>query len=222
MTWSLSNSKNDEASKQSHDNEAKCSDGRPVLVYGLASSRNGEIRYIGQTTQRAEKRLDSHINCPRTKRRYVWNWIHREMCDGYKISVQRLVENAVWNETERLIISQFKATGARLVNLSDGGEGVLGRRKSAEERAKISAAHKGRKKSLEHIEKIAATRRGKPLSDEHKAKLSAALKGKMPSNLESLWAKSRGNPWSEDQRRAIMAAHAVRKLRSHNGLVTCE
>jgi hypothetical protein len=185
------------------------------IVYGLSSSRNHELRYIGQTTQKLSKRLDSHIHCPkRSRQRYVWRWINKERREGHQIEIVPILTNAVWHESEKLLIAAYRKAGARLVNLTDGGEGVLGRKLSEEGRKKISLAHKGREKSPEHLAKILAVnaaRAGKPLSEEHKAKVAAAHKGKRPKNLESLWAKSRGRPWSEKQRAATMAAHAAKK-----------
>ena len=50
--------------------------------------------------------------------------------------------------------------------------------KSAETRAKISAAQKIRCASPEARAKMSAAQKGKILSDEHRAKISAALKGR--------------------------------------------
>lgn len=206
-----------------YDNEKKCSDGRNVIVYGLSSSRNGEIRYIGQTVQPLKKRLNSHIHVPaKARKRHCFKWIKKEMSLGYIINITVILNGAVWNETEKAVIKEYRESGFNLVNHTDGGEGVLGRKKTAEERLKISLAHKGRKKSPEHLAKLLAfnsSRKGKPLSNETRAKLSAALKGKRPKNLEELWAKSTGRAWSEKQREATMAAHAAKKLRGQLGLV---
>lgn len=62
-----------------------------------------------------------------------------------------------------------------------GNPTMLGRKHSAETRAKMSAAQKGKKKSPEHAEKVAATHRGKKYSEEHKKKLSIAHMGKIIS-----------------------------------------
>lgn len=209
MSWSLENSKNDEASKT-------------VVVYALYSSKDGEIRYIGQTTQALSKRLDSHIHpAKHALRRWVHKWVNKNRRDGHEIRIVPLRSNAVWNETEQELIAQYRKLGAALVNHTDGGGGVLGRKKSDEERLKISASHKARTKSPEHLQKLHAfnaSRRGKPLSPEHRKAVSSALKGRRPKNLEALWGQSRGKPWSEEQRASTMAAHAARKQRRLNGL----
>lgn len=63
------------------------------------------------------------------------------------------------------------------------------------------------------------SRKGTHISIEHAEKVSKALKGRRPKNLESLWEKSRGRPWTEEQRKATMAGRAAKKLRGKNGLV---
>ena len=53
-----------------------------------------------------------------------------------------------------------------------------GKKRTPEQRAKISAALKGKKKPPEHIANMSIARRGKKLSPEHRAKISKAQKGK--------------------------------------------
>jgi hypothetical protein len=70
-----------------------------------------------------------------------------------------------------------------LRNLTDGGEGASGAKRSAETREKLAAQKRGNKiwlgkrHSQETIEKLARINRGKKLSSETKAKLSRAFKG---------------------------------------------
>ena len=56
-----------------------------------------------------------------------------------------------------------------------------GKSLTAEHRAKMSAAHKGKVRTAEHEEKLAATRRGRKKSDEFRRKVSDGLRGKKPS-----------------------------------------
>lgn len=90
-----------------------------------------------------------------------------------------------WQEVERKWIKHFRDMGTRLVNGTDGGEGVdltpearvkfLAAVHSPEYRAKISAAVSN--PSPEVRARKAAARRGKHLSAEARAKVSAAMKG---------------------------------------------
>jgi hypothetical protein len=68
-----------------------------------------------------------------------------------------------------------------LRNMTDGGDGSSGIKRTAEHTAKIAAANRGRKNTQETKQKMSAAKMGKkmqPFSEEHKAKLSAANSGK--------------------------------------------
>lgn len=84
-------------------------------------------------------------------------------------------------ELEQLLISEYGradlGTGP-LVNLTSGGEGVVGNVLSNEMKRKLSIAFKGRKHSEESKVKIGLAQIGRTASDETKAKLSLAKKGK--------------------------------------------
>ena len=192
---------------------------RSVVVYGLASSEDGKIRYIGQTAQALAKRFSAHFSYPVSKRNSMVNrWISSVRQAGFRVLCFVIESDAIWNDTETRWIAWYLKQGTELVNTTVGGSGTLGHKVSAEIRAKISAGLKGKRKSQDHVAKIRANgilRRGVKLPPEFGAKVSMALKGRRPKNLESLWAKSRNRPWSEDQRRATMAAHAARKEANH-------
>ncbi|RVN11281.1 NUMOD3 domain-containing DNA-binding protein, partial [Sinorhizobium meliloti] len=108
--------------------------------------------------------------------------------------------------------------------LTDGGEGETGRiiseehrakiglassNRSAETRAKISAANTGRKLSDEHRAKIGLAQRGKPKSEAAIAKLRASRIGRTTS--DEVRAKLRdanlGKKHSKETREKIGAAH---------------
>lgn len=116
-----------------------------------------------------------------------------------------------------------RGTGA-LCNLTDGGEGEAGRivsedhrakigmassNRSAETRAKISAANTGRKLSDEHRAKIGLAQRGKPKSEVAIARLRASRIGRTTS--DEVRAKLRdanlGKKHSKETRDKIGAAH---------------
>lgn len=87
-------------------------------------------------------------------------------------------------ELEQLLISEYGradlGTGP-LVNLTSGGEGVVGNVLSDEIKKKLSIALKGRKHSEETKAKIGLAQIGRTASDETKAKLSLSKKGKLLS-----------------------------------------
>lgn len=195
---------------------------RSVIVYGLRSSADRRIRYIGQTVATLRGRLGSHLRCARTyPRRRLSYWIAKVLRDGHQVEIVALDTAAVWNVTERAMIASFLFSGHDLVNATDGGEGNLGRVWSDAERAAMSERMKGKKKSPEHIAKMSAQRLGKKLLPEVGAKVSAALKGRVPKNLAALHAANRGSVRSPELRERISAAlkgrqvTASAKLRAH-------
>jgi len=73
-----------------------------------------------------------------------------------------------------------------LTNLTDGGEGCPGYKKSAETRAKIGNANRGRTRSLETRARMSAAARAR--SPETLAKIGAASKERWPRIRERVLA----------------------------------
>lgn len=97
---------------------------------------------------------------------------------------------AVAMDLERGFIKCLRRSGARLVNFTDGGEGLSGHRHSDETKAKMRAAALGRERSEATRAKIRAALTGKPsvwVGRKHteitKARISAARKG-LPSPVK--------------------------------------
>lgn len=176
-------------------------------VYTLLSTRNSEVRYVGQTTQRLASRLrqhrsDANVRCTTPVRK----WIAREEAAGFQIIITSVVEDAILHQTEIELISQYRALGVRLLNVTDGGEGTIGwhgnlgnkrpdlaernraqagkpgRTLTDETKAKISAAHKGKKKPhLAERNRAGAGKPGHKHTDASRAKIGAAHKGRRHS-----------------------------------------
>lgn len=138
---------------------------------------------------------------------------------------------------ERALIAVLRAAGVKLVNLTDGGDGASGakrseetlrrmseagkgkhsQRRSQETRDKMRASAIGRRMSPEAIAKTAAFHRGRKRSPETLAKMSAALKGKTgrklsPEEIENLRAIRTGRKHSDEARAKIAAKARGRKL----------
>lgn len=137
---------------------------------------------------------------------------------------------------ERALIAHLRASGVRLCNATDGGEGPSGAKRSVETRqkmskamtglkhgpfsdetrARMSASAIGRKMSQEAIEKTAAAHRGRKRPPETLVKMSASLKGKglgrkwTEETRERFSAARKGKPLSEQARKNISAGHATR------------
>jgi hypothetical protein len=132
-------------------------------VYGLYSSEDGEVRYIGQTKQPLASRLTQHLaEAHRSKgNSRAHRWIKKAVSNGFTIGIQLIEANCQWNEAERRWIAVYRAKFPGIMtNLSDGGCGYAGKR-SLETRAKMrgpkSEAHKAKmrkKKTAETRERI--------------------------------------------------------------------
>lgn len=158
-----------------------------VVIYGLASSENGQIRYIGQTVRNPYKRLiNHHSQSKRHPSRYLSKWMTSVVRDGHEVNLVILEENAIWGESEKKWIANYRQSGAKLVNGTDGGDGVLGRVWTKESREKASNASRGRKKSPEHCKAMSECRKGIRPKPESIEKQRAAMKGRMPKNLALL------------------------------------
>lgn len=193
----------------------------------MADPRTGEIRYVG-VTFRGMRRLAEHISRTRSGGRcYRECWIRSLLNVGLKPTYQ-VVQSGCgdgWQEAERSLIAEFRRSH-RLVNLTDGGEGLPGYIPTPELRRKWSAmrkgvkyapgrvpAMKGRSHTPESREKIRIAGMGRKHTTESKAKLSMARKGKnlSPEQIEKLVKAHRGKKLTEEHRHKIAAATTNRK-----------
>lgn len=171
---------------------------RQNLVYGLVDPRTRLVRYIGLSTYGMKRPLRHKAQVKAGEQSRKANWIRnlwQAGADYEVVTLETASSRQVLVDAERWWIAYGRGCGWPLTNLTDGGEGCLGRTYSAETLAKMSASAKGRKPSPlaiansvaarkgkkippEIVEKSAAARRGKKLSPEHVAKMSAARLGK--------------------------------------------
>lgn len=134
-----------------------------VKIYAL-TDEEGDIRYIGKTSQYLKQRLYSHIKETKSERKsYKISWIKSLLNKGIKPKIEVIdeVPESEWQFWEQYWISQFRAWGFKLTNLTEGGQGGNGYK------------HKpSSKKKMRHA------KLGTTLSDEHKDKISNSVKKK--------------------------------------------
>jgi hypothetical protein len=133
------------------------------VVYCHKRPTDGEIFYVGKGTAYRAKRSDSRNN--------YWNNIV-EKHGGFDIEI--VAENLTEVEAlgfEVVLIKGLRDAGAKLCNLTDGGEGVSGFNHSLASRERMRTTNAGK------------TKRGHRLTEEHKKKLSLAKLGKPASKL---------------------------------------
>lgn len=117
-------------------------------VYTLSDPRTGHVRYVGFTSVSLALRLRRHLDDSNPSRRR--NWIKSLRTAGVRPHIELLEEyddSESAFDAEREWISMARHLGCDLVNMTDGGEGVLNC--SAETRAKMRAAKLGTKRSEE-------------------------------------------------------------------------
>lgn len=183
------------------------------FIYALIDPRTGDVRYVGATTD-VQRRLREHLR--RKEFRYCSRWIQSLLAEGLTPCVWVLeVVGDGWQRAERRWIEMFRGLGMAECNIADGGEGTSpGSTKSAETRAKISAA---------------ATRwqTGRDLSADHRATMSVAQRKRyedpgqralQATNLASVAAAGgragKGKPKSPEHIERLKEAHRARHARA--------
>jgi hypothetical protein len=84
-----------------------------------------------------------------------------------------LVADAVRNEDEIRLIKQYRASGSKLLNVTDGGDGIAGFSHSEATKIKTSLSLRGRVITSEWKAKISAGLTGRVISPEVRARMSA-------------------------------------------------
>ena len=171
-------------------------------IYLITNQINGKI-YIGKhsTNNLDDGNMGSGVVIFKAKQKYGIENFSKDylaFCDTEE----------TLNYLEKFYIKKYKAKEVGY-NLTDGGDGALGRKHTEEAKQKISKSLKGRKQyemteeiqqkqsishkgrispmkgkhqSEESRQKISGTLKGKTFSEEHKQKISEAKKGKIPWN----------------------------------------
>lgn len=134
----------------------------PATVYGLKSTRDHRLRYIGQTQGEPSRRYYRHMHdARRGAPGKVAAWIRNEVEAGFTILQTILVEHGILNETQRAVIERARVTGYDLLNVHNGGDtgkdGRIGKAPSDETRRKASAVGRGRRHAPETKAKVSAS-----------------------------------------------------------------
>lgn len=221
-----------------------CPDTRGVTVYTLSSSRDGAVRYVGQTVQPISARFRQHINNSKNNKTPVARWIKRELEHGYSINITPLEMNAMLHVAEMSWIARFRADGTKILNLTDGGEGTLGwhgnlgnKRPDLAEKNRLGKGKPGHVTTQETKDKISAAKKGmkspwvsernrqqagKPgraHTKESRAKISAAHKGRI---MDAEWranisASRKGRKLAPEAIAKLRAGHKAYYERKRNG-----
>lgn len=199
-------------------------------VYCLTSP-SGK-RYVGFTSQGAERRWRAHVRDAKRGRDYpLYHAIRKYGPDAFSLSLlERMTTDAGAKRAEQLWIKELGTFGPGGYNATLGGEGMLGAIRSPETRAKIGNANRGKitspetrakmsaaalrlpPRSPETAAKIGAANRGKKRSPETRAKMSQAHRGRVfsPETRVKIGESQRGKVIPPESR-AKMSAAAKRR-----------
>lgn len=181
-----------------------CSAPDKFVVYGLFDPRDQQLRYIGKTCQ-GKRRMSSHLAVSHLKNKTHKNhWIKSLLAVGMQPEYVVLESFATPDglaEAEMWYISYYKSIGCRLTNMTLGGEGIRGMKRSPEFCAMMSRLHSGKK-----------------ISDQQKAQMRKANLGskRPPRSIEYSINASRANggkPFVDELgNRYESIGHAARSL----------
>lgn len=145
-----------------------------AYVYRHSTLDTNEAFYIGIGSDSKYKRAKS-----KSTRNKFWHSVVNK--HGYKVDI--LLTDLTWEEAcdiERHLISKIGrrdiGTGS-LVNMTEGGDGMLGFVFSDEALQKMSKAQKGRKHTEETKLKMSKVQKGRGFSEESRIKMSNSQKG---------------------------------------------
>ena len=130
----------------------------PATVYGLASSQDNRVRYVGQTRGVPQWALNAHLTSARKgKAGRLNDWMRKELAAGHSVDVVVITEAGVWNETANALIAEMLAAGIDLLGFPrETGRTSEVAPVGPEVRAKLSALAKGRHHSEQTKAKIGA------------------------------------------------------------------
>jgi NUMOD3 motif len=118
---------------------------RGFLIYGLKDPLSGKIRYVGRSSnglKRPTEHMRPHALARKTHRS---SWIKSVLAKGTipeVVILERTEFQNQLNDLEKKWITKFRNDGIKLVNHTDGGDGIQGFRHTKESRKKISEASK--------------------------------------------------------------------------------
>lgn len=154
-----------------------------VYIYGLFDPRNLELRYIGRASN-PRNRLYRHVHEAKVstithKNAWIRGLLNNRLYPAIEVLEECTEEN--WQEVEQAWIAEAREKGAKLLNVTMGGEGVIGYVFTDEQRKKLSEAQKKRvlSESQKEAQRLRLIQYNKTriISDGMKKKISEANRG---------------------------------------------
>jgi len=159
-------------------------------IYALLEPNTELVRYVGLTRKSLKERLRKHLSekLRGKKATYKYNWIQSLKEKNLKPEIILLEDNLTLDEANKkeiIYIKTFKSFGAKLVNVSIGGNcGASGYKHSDELKEYFRYLNKGRFVTQETRDKLSKSLKGKtswnkgiPMREDVKLKLSKIKTG---------------------------------------------
>jgi group I intron endonuclease len=127
-------------------------------IYKFVNKINGKV-YIGSTNN-FERRCKRHLNDSKTLNRPLYKAIRKYGWDNFvkEIIYQSKDYQHCIKNMENSFIKEYNSyigfENSNGYNLTLGGEGFFGLKRTKQHKQNISKAHKGKKKTPEHIKKL--------------------------------------------------------------------
>lgn len=190
------------------------------IVYALHHPESLHV-YVGMSSI-GLRRPQEHSKS-RTHRKYphlpVVRWVKKLQARGQNHEITVLEECDSYSslvEAECFYIAAFRSMGILLLNLTDGGEGVIGYKRSAATNKRIAEKNRGRKRSPETRARMRAawtperraekaeTMRQREVSAQTLAILLAAAKRpRTPKHRANIGEANRRRVWTDESRAKI-------------------
>jgi group I intron endonuclease len=178
-------------------------------IYALCDPRDGQVRYIGKADD-IDRRYKAHLH--EQNGTHKRRWIRLLLDVGLApeiVIIEEVADGVSWKERERYWIAKYRADGARLVNMTDGGDDppdITGIKRSAETLERMRACNIGRKHTPETRQKLSDLKRGKKQPAGFAEKMRAFMTGrKMHSEAHraALAERNRQHIYSEAERQHL-------------------
>ncbi|WP_235563002.1 NUMOD3 domain-containing DNA-binding protein [Microbacterium sp. Root53] len=164
------------------------------VVYGVREIGSTEYRYVGMTTRTVSSRRKQHFKAAREgRKRPVYDWLRKyENPESvYFESLELVMSDSLTDlfQAERRWIAALRDRGDRLLNLTDGGDGVRGYVWTEEQRRAAGERARGRPTGV-HRRGPDSPHWGRRLhSDEQRARWSEMRKGSITGELNPNYGK---------------------------------
>lgn len=173
---------------------------KTTFIYALCEPGTSTVRYIGKA-DKPEKRLKAHVTTSIHQKNHLGNWLRSLQSKGVApaMVILREVEYGNWQESEERYIRIARGCGMRLVNSTEGGEGVT---ITPEILKKIVAKNTGKKRTPEQCDAIRNRQLGRKLSADWCKSISESKAGEHKGEKNPNF----GNRHSLETRARISAA----------------